>query len=348
MCWLLLAAVGLCIADALDCSARGSAQGIAAGHNMTGKLALLTGSDTGIGYETALALAGLNAQIIIANHNAKKGQAAVDNITRLTGNTKVEALQLDLSSFDSVRKVAATVLSKHKVLDVVINDAGTGSPYGLTNDGFEYVVEVNYLGHFLLEQLFLPALRASSNGKVIHVSSGASFIPCQFGGPNGTYVTVPNCTDLGKLANITKTPQKYSTYGLTKFMMIYNARELAVREAARGSKVRAYSIRPGLVDTPLERQNPDSWRKKLCSLPNCAAGFRDGRCDTPCPMPQTAGAVSPTYVAVTDLPADQDGDLYWQCKPATAPVWENAETNQRKLYDMSLKWTGTSSMSMMI
>jgi len=70
----------------------------------------------------ALALAGLNAQIIIANHNAKSGQAAVDNITRLTGNSKVEALQLDLSSFDSVRKVAAAVLAKHQVLDVVIND----------------------------------------------------------------------------------------------------------------------------------------------------------------------------------------------------------------------------------
>lgn len=326
-------AVGVCmwVADALDCSARGNAQSIASGHDLTGKVVLLTGSDTGIGYETALALAGVKATVIIANHNAEKGQEAAANITRLTGNTKVESLQLDLSSFNSTRKVAATVLAKHESLDILINDAGVATPQkGLTADGFEYVMQVNYISHFLLEQLLLPALRASGAGKVIHVSSGAGFRP-------GT-------TDLDNMSAIAKSPTSTSNYGLTKFMMIYNARELSVREAALGSKVRGYSIRPGLVDTPLVREHMPEWmQKELCSKPICGAGFRGQDCDTPCPMKPSAGANSPTYVAVTDLPEDQAGDLYWQCQPETPPAWSDAAANQAKLYDMSLGWTSASS-----
>lgn len=319
-----------------DCSAgTGSAKAIAAGHDMENKVAFFTGSDTGVGYETALALAGQGATIIIANHNASKGQAAVENITRITGNKKVEVFELDLASFDSCRKVAAAVLSKYKVLDLVIMDSGVSLPRGLTKDGFEYVMQVNYLGHFLLQQLFLPALRASPGGKLIEVSSGLSYMPCTQGMPS-------NCTDLDMIANIAKSETKMSNYGLTKLMMVYNARELARREVAAGSKVRAYAIRPGLVETPLQQRTmPKIMQDVLCSFPTCANGWRGLRCDA-CPMSPSAGAVSPTYLAVTDIPADQDGDFYWQCQVAPPPEWADADTKQAKLYDMALKWTGTS------
>lgn len=301
---------------------------------MSGKVALFTGSDTGVGYETALAVAGRNASIIIANHNAARGKAAVSNITRLTGNSRVESLVLDLSSFASVRQVVAEVLAKHTVLDLVIMDAGVSTPHGVTKDGFEYVVQVNYLGHFLLEQLVLPALRASQAGKLIHVSSGASYLAC--------YGHAPDCTSLDKIAAIVKANTTVSNYGLTKFMQVYNARELALREKARGSKVRAYAIRPGLVDTPLvERTMPPTQEKYLCSVPQCVNGWRGHKCDT-CPMPASAGANSPTYVAVTDLPVEQDGDFYFMCKVTKPPAWTDVEANQAKLYDMSLHWTGTS------
>merc|ERR1719401_516052 len=125
-------------------------------------------------------------------------------------------------------------------------------------------------------------------------------------------------------------------------MMDYNARELAARETARGSGVRAYAIRPGFVDTPLVRQTvPPETLKAWCSYPICV----NGGCDDPtipCPMPETAGACSPTYVAVTELPVDQNGDFFFLCKKAPLPPWKNAEENQAKLYDMSLAWTGLS------
>lgn len=346
-CLVALGAVALTV-QAFDCSPRGSAQGIAAGHDMSGKIVFFTGSDTGIGYETALALAGINASIIIANHNAAKGQAAAENITRLTGNHNVEVVELDLGSFKSVHAVAASVLAKHKGIDVVINDAGistSGAP--LTEDGFEPVMEVNYLGHFLLEQLLLPALRARQ-GKLIHVASGASYEACPEAGlPQGC---LDNVTVLEKLIRTPTIVNKTGNYGLTKFMMVYNALELAAREVARGSGMRAYAIRPGFVDTPLVRRTvPPATAKAWCSWPICA----NGGCwplpnPPPCPMPETAGGCSPTYAAVTDLPQDQDGDFYFLCKKVTPPAWTNAKENQAKLYDMSLACTGLADTSVAI
>lgn len=334
-------------ASMADCSARGSAQGIAAGHDMSGKVVFFTGSDTGIGYETALALAGVNASIIIANHNSASGQAAAANITRLTGNRNVEVEQLDLASFKSIRAVAALVLAKRSTVDIVINDAGMGSAGGtsLTEDGFEEVMQVNYIGHFLLEQLFLPALRASK-GKLIHVASGSGFAACQ-----NAKLPAGCINDVDVLDKMVKTPSAPNTsnYGITKLMMIYNARELAAREAARGSGMRAYAVRPGLVDTPLVRRGmPPPVQKRFCSWPICAAGRRGLACDTPCPMPETAGGCSPTYVAVTALPADLDGELVWLCRKEAPPAWGDAKQNQAKLYDMSLRWIGSVSTSLTV
>lgn len=335
-----LVALGLVLSgSAYDCSPRGSAESIAEGHDLTGKIAFFTGSDTGIGYETALALARIKASIIIANHNPTKGQAAAANITRITGNKNVEVFTLDLGSFKSVRDVAAQVSAKHKGLDFVIMDAGistSGAP--LTDDGFEPVMEVNYLGHFLLEQLLLPALRVNK-GKLIHVASGASYQACQEAGlPTGC---LDDVTVLEKLMKTPTIVNKTGNYGLTKFMQVYNALELAARENALGSGVRAYAIRPGFVDTPLVRRTVDPATKKAwCSWPICVNGGCGGSNPPPCPMPETAGACSPTYVAVTDLPQAQDGDFYFLCKKVAPPPWANPKANQKKLYDMSLAWTG--------
>lgn len=325
------------------CLATGGAQEIAAGHDMTGKTVFLTGGDSGIGYNAALALAGVNASIIIANHNAATGHAAAANISRLTGNPRVEALEVDLGSFASTRALAAALLNAHPALDVLIFDAGIGQGgLPLTKDGFEPVMQINYLGHFLLEQLLLPALR-SRKGKLIHVSSGNSYVACRTAGlPESC---IDDATALERLVR-TQTAANVSNYGLTKLMQIYNSRELALREAARQSGVRAYSIRPGLVSTPLQSHVPDAYAKWLCAYPQCAAGrTKDGRCQTPCPMPASAGAASPTFVAVTDRPQDQDGSLYFQCVVEAAPAWgkdpQAQKTNQQELYEMSLKWTGT-------
>jgi len=341
----LMVGTAACFAAAVppeSCQAGGNAQSVAAGHDMSGKTVFLTGGDTGIGYNVALALASVNASIIMSNHNAGKGEAAAANITRLTGNSHVEALQVDLMSFESTRALASSVLAKHPTLDVVIFDAGIGGDGAggseLTEDGFEKVMQVNYLGHFLLEQLFLPSLRAA-NGKLIHVSSASSYNECDDAQlPAGC---IDDFAVLEKMVRTTIPTASY--YGISKLMQFFNSRELATREAARGSGVRAYAVRPGPVDTPLyERTMTPDTEKHLCSYPQCAAGrTRLGMCQTPCPMPAAAGASTPTFIAVTDGLSERG--MYFQCEvEEDGTTWGNAqEQNQKALYDMSLKWTGT-------
>ncbi len=117
------------------------------------------------------------------------------------------------------------------------------------------------LGHFLLEQLLLPALRASK-GKLVHVASYAAYYACeQYGLQKGC---VDNITILEKLVKIATVGQQ-TNYGMSKFMMVYNARELAKRETAQGSGVRAYSIRPGFVATPMTHPLPPATVKAWCS-----------------------------------------------------------------------------------
>lgn len=261
---------------------------------------------------------------------------------------KVFAFEVDLTSFKSVRALAASVLEEHPRIDVALCDAGTGNGgLPLTGDGFEPVMQINYISHFLLEQLLLPALRAA-RGKLIHTSSLNSHLACKEAG------LPDNCIDdVSALEKLVKTPtsKKNSYYGISKLMMIYNARELALRESSTG--VRAYSIRPGLVDTPLTKKAMN-WLAKwiLCRAPICAAGkTKDGKCARPCPMPEQAGACSPTFVAVTDLPQNQDGSLYFQCEIEAPPAWGNGtkqEQNQKALYDMSLKWTNATDSQVIV
>lgn len=327
-----LAAVCGCAAAAAGapaCGAGDSAAAIATGHDLTGKVIVLTGGDSGIGYETALALAPTQATLLILSYDAAgSGAAAAANITRLTGNANIVVEHIDLSSLDSVRKCAATVLAKYQKLDYLLCDAGVGGPDPrqlVTSDGFNRIVEVNYIGHFLLIDLLLPALRSSGAGVVVSVSSGSGYSPC-----DGLDA---DCTDISKMVDVAtgKASTSANTYGLSKYMQIYHARELAAREAAAGSSVRIYAMRPGLVDTPMERKGPDSWRKKICQ----EVGYK------PCPIPASNVGTLP-YLVVDQQPQSSDGQMFFMCKieeqggKPYGPAFSAAQ--QKQLYDLSVKW----------
>ena len=169
---------------------------------------------------------------------------------------QVEVLKLDLSDFSSVRACAASFLANHKTLDVLMNDAGIDhnppSLPAMTTDGFERVFQVNYLGHFLLTELLLPALRASNNSpRLINVASGAHESACGWAGASN------NCLDIDQLPPPVRAPGNNtmgaptSNYGITKFLQIYHAKELALRESQAGSPVQSFSLEPGFVDTPM-------------------------------------------------------------------------------------------------
>ncbi|XP_042144208.1 retinol dehydrogenase 12 [Ixodes scapularis] len=140
--------------------------------DMSGKTVIITGSNTGIGKETARELARRNARVILACRNQDKARDAAEDIFKTTGR-HVVCMQLDLCSFDSVRNFANKVIASEERLDVLINNAGMMSPPNReeTKDGFEVTFQANHLGHFLLTHLLLDLLKRSQPSRIVVVGS---------------------------------------------------------------------------------------------------------------------------------------------------------------------------------
>lgn len=139
---------------------------------MKRKIVLITGGNDGIGKETAIGLAKMGAEVIIACRNIKKAEQALLNIREVSNNPNVYALPLDLASFDSIRECVKLFQSKYNKLDVLINNAGLfTSTLQYTKEGYELTFGVNHLGHFLLTHLLLPLLQATPGARVVNVSS---------------------------------------------------------------------------------------------------------------------------------------------------------------------------------
>ena len=138
-----------------------------------GKLAVVTGATGGLGYETALALAGAGAEVLVTGRNPEKGSAAITGIKRVAPSAKVRFEMLDLASLASVRAFAAKMVANGRSLDLLINNAGVMNPptRRLTEDGFELQFGTNHLGHFALTGLLLPVLRKAEAPRVVNVSS---------------------------------------------------------------------------------------------------------------------------------------------------------------------------------
>ena len=135
----------------------------------------MTGANTGIGKETALDFAKRGAKVILAcRDEAKANQAAREIITE-TGSDKVLVRVVDLSSFESVKAFAKHVNETEGRLDILVNNAGLGgSGHSTTADGYEMIMQVNYLSHFLLTLLLMDKLKKSAPSRIVNVSSVAS------------------------------------------------------------------------------------------------------------------------------------------------------------------------------
>jgi NAD(P)-dependent dehydrogenase (short-subunit alcohol dehydrogenase family) len=140
--------------------------------DQTGRTAVVTGANTGLGYETATALAAKGAHVVLAVRNLEKGKAAADLIARAHPGASVAIQELDLTSLDSVRAAADQLRADYPSIDLLINNAGVMMPpQAVTKDGFELQFGTNHLGHFALTNLLLDRVLAAPGSRIVSVSS---------------------------------------------------------------------------------------------------------------------------------------------------------------------------------
>jgi NAD(P)-dependent dehydrogenase (short-subunit alcohol dehydrogenase family) len=140
--------------------------------DQTGRTAVVTGANTGLGYETAGALAAKGAHVVLAVRNVEKGKAAADLITRANPGASVAVQELDLTSLDSIRSAADQLRADYQAIDLLINNAGVMmTPKDTTKDGFELQFGTNHLGHFALTNQLLDHLLAVPGSRIVTVSS---------------------------------------------------------------------------------------------------------------------------------------------------------------------------------
>ncbi len=170
-----------------------------------GKCIVITGANSGIGYEAALALAGKGAEVVLAVRNREQGEQAIVAIRHAHPHAIVEAMPLDLTDLSCVRQFAESFLKRHMAMSVHVNNAGVmGIPFRRTVDGFEMQFGTNHLGHGALTGLLLPLLAETPQARVVSVSSMMHrFGEIDFGNLNGEKVYKPWSTyTQSKLANL--------------------------------------------------------------------------------------------------------------------------------------------------
>ena len=209
--------------------------------NQTGRVAVITGANTGLGYETALALAEHGAQVVLAVRNIDKGKDAAARITAASPGADVELQELDLTSLDSIRAAARQLRSDHDRIDLLINNAGVMyPPKANTRDGFELQFGTNHLGHFAFTGLLLDRLLPVAGSRVVTVSSIGHRIRADI-----------HFDDL----QWERSYNRVSAYGQAKLANLLFTYELQRRLAPHGTTI-AVAAHPGGSNTELMRHLP--------------------------------------------------------------------------------------------
>jgi NAD(P)-dependent dehydrogenase (short-subunit alcohol dehydrogenase family) len=214
---------------------------------LLGRVALITGANTGIGLVTACGLRQRGAHVFIACRSAERAKAALETINTGRGRVNAEFLPLDLGDFESIRRCAQQFLARKIPLHLLINNGGLAGSRGLTASGFELAFGTNHVGHFLLTQLLMTHIKKSAPARIITVASRAH--------------TRVAGIDWDALRKPTKTFTGIQEYGVSKLANVLFSYELGRR--LHGSGVHTYALHPGVVASDVWRSVPWPLRSLL-------------------------------------------------------------------------------------
>jgi NAD(P)-dependent dehydrogenase (short-subunit alcohol dehydrogenase family) len=209
--------------------------------DLTGRTALVTGANSGVGYEAALELAAHGAHVVLACRDPERGAEALQRIEGLVPLMSLEVLLVDLSDQVSVHRAAQAFADRHDRLDILLNNAGVmAPPLRLTPDGFELQMATNHLGPFALTGLLLPHLLTTPGSRVVTVTSPMHRLgridPAQLAAP-AHY-------------------ERWTAYGRTKLANLLFTAELSRRLEAAGAATTALAAHPGWARTNLAAAGP--------------------------------------------------------------------------------------------
>lgn len=217
-----------------------------------GRVAVVTGANSGLGFETAKVLASRGARVVLACRSPERAQSALASLRAAFVGAEVEAMALDLADLSSVQTFAREVSSKYEAIDLLVNNAGLMAiPPARTIDGFERQFGTNHLGHFALTGALLAALAKAPAARVVNVSSYAHRV---------------GSMNFHDLMYETRPYDRWGAYAQSKLANLLFTHELAHRLAAQSSPVAALAAHPGYAATNLQGKGAELGGPKLEGL----------------------------------------------------------------------------------
>ncbi|RXZ80381.1 SDR family oxidoreductase [Paenibacillaceae bacterium] len=275
------------------------------------KIAIVTGANAGMGLHTAIGLAKAGLHVIMACRHEARGLEALEKVRAASGSDALELMLCDLGSLSSVRRFAEQFTARNEPLDVLVNNAGVVSlKRELTADGYESMIGINHLGHFLLTLLLLDRLKQAEHGRIVVVSSGAH--------------------KAGKISfddpHLTKGFNVVRGYSQSKLANILFTRTLA--KQLEGTSATVNCLHPGAVSTSFG-VNRDS-------------GFGKGVHKMLKPFFLTAeqGAETALYLALSPEVAEVSGEYYYRKKVQSLSGKAADDEAAQRLWAWSLQQTG--------
>ncbi|KAL4459034.1 hypothetical protein ABPG75_013899 [Micractinium tetrahymenae] len=307
------------------CSAAGPPSGAAAGGppawasaQRDHKVALITGANTGIGFETAKALLHKDYYVVLACRDKDKAEAARGKLKQLVPQGRgVELVNFDLADLSSVRAWAQRAQDFGHPLDVLVNNAGVmACPQLATKDGFEYQLGVNHLGHFLLTNMLLPLLSTPDRpARIVNVSSAAH------------YFGHINFDDLQSSRDY----QPWKAYGQSKLANVLFTYELA-RRLSPAANCTANTLHPGVVNTELARyllpEQTAWWQQTLVQISKTFA------------LTPEQGAQTSIYLASSPEVEGLSGKYYDKCRPVSSSKESYDLDVAKRFWDVSAELVG--------